>query len=212
VYARQVDDQTLTLFVAGRLLGNNLLMKDRETESSWSQMLGEAVAGPLKEKKLQPIPAVMTDWQSWSKHHPEGTVVVISRNTESYVRESFKPYREFVLGVVVNDKATAWRFDLLAKTPARNDQLGDKPVLIAFDPKSAIARVYERELGGRVLTFRLIDDQLIDEETGSTWDPVVGLAVSGPLEGQHLSPLPAIVTYSSAWKDFHPLSQIYSGE
>jgi len=212
VYARQVDDQTLTLFVAGRLLGNNLVMQDRETESYWSHMLGEAGAGPLKGKKLQQVPAVMTDWQSWSKHHPEGTVVVLRRNTTSYVRESFKPDREFVLGVVLNDKATAWSFDLLAKTPARNDQLGDKPVLVAFDPKSATARVYERELGGRVLTFHLIDDQLTDQETGSTWDPVVGLAVAGPLEGQHLLPLPAIVSYTNAWKDIHPHSQICSAE
>ena len=212
MYARQVKDRTLTLFVAGRLLGNNLVMQDRETESYWSHMLGEAEAGPLKGKKLQQIPAVMTDWQSWSRHHPEGTAVVLKRNTASYVRESFKPAREFVLGVVLNEKATAWSFDLLAKTPARNDRLGEMPVLVAFDPKSATARVYERELGGRVLTFRLMDDQLTDQETGSTWDPVVGLAVAGHLEGQHLVPLPAIVSYASAWKDFHPLSQIYSAE
>ena len=212
MYARQVKNRTLTLFVAGRLLGNNLVMQDRETESYWSHMLGEAEAGPLKGEKLQQISAVLTDWQSWSEHHPEGTVVVLTRNTTSYVRESFKPDRRFVLGVVVNEQAAAWSFDLFAKTPARNDRLGEMPVLVAFDPKSATARVYEREIGGRVLTFRLSDDQLIDQETGSTWDPVVGLAVTGPLKGTHLRPLPAIVSSSSAWKDFHPLSQIYSAE
>jgi hypothetical protein len=212
VYARQVDDKTLTLFVSGYLLDNNLVMQDQETKTYWSHLLGEAKVGPLKGKMLQQIPAVMTDWQSWSKHHPEGTVVVLSRNSKSYRRESFNPPDLFVLGVVVNEKATAWRLDLLAKTPVRNDRLGDKPVLVVFDRTSFTARVYERELGGRVLTFRLIDDQLADQESGSTWDPVVGLAVTGPLKGKHLLPLPAVVSYYSAWKDFHPISQIYSAE
>jgi len=212
VYARQVDDQTLTLFVSGYLLDDSLVMQDQETKTYWSHMLGEAKAGPLKGKKLQQLPAVVTDWQSWSKHHPEGTVVVLSRHTESYRRESFNPAHQFVLGVVVNEKATAWRFDLLAKTPVRNDRLGDKPILVVFDRKSAAARVYERELGDRVLTFRMMDDQLTDQESGSAWDPVAGLAVAGPLKGKHLLPLSAFVCYYSAWKDFHPTSQIYSAE
>jgi len=175
-------------------------------------MLGEAKAGPLKGKKLQQLPAVVTDWRSWSKHHPEGSVVVISRHTESYRRKSFIPPDQFVLGAVVNEKATAWRFDLLAKMPVRNERLGDKPVLVVFDRRSLAARLYERELGGRLLTFHLTDDQLTDQETSTTWDPAIGLAVAGPLKGKHLLPLPAFVCYYSAWKDFHPASQIYSAE
>ena len=212
VYARQVDDKTLTMFVSGYLLDDSLVMQDQETKTYWSHMLGDAKAGPLKGKKLQQIPAVMSDWESWSKQHPQGTVVLLKRNTESYRRESFNSPHQFVLGVVVNEKAAAWRFDLLAQTPARNDQLGDKPVLVVFDQKSFTARVYERELGGRMLTFRMIDAQLTDQESGSTWDPVVGLAVTGPLKGEHLLPFPATVCYYSAWKDFHPLSKIYSAE
>jgi hypothetical protein len=210
VYARQVDDKTLTLFVSGYLSDDSLVMQDQETKSYWSQILGEAKAGPLKGKKLQPVPAVLTDWQTWSKGHPHGTVVVLSRTSETFRREALHPPLGLVLGIVAGDKATAWRFDLLAKTPVRNDQLGDKPVLVVFHEESFTARVYERELDGRVLTFRLMDDQLTDQETGSTWDAIVGLAVAGPLKGKHLTPLPAIVSASSAWKAFHPLSKIYS--
>jgi hypothetical protein len=57
-----------------------------------------------------------------------------------------------------------------------------------------------------------MDDHLTDQESGSAWDPVAGLAVAGPLKGKRLVPLPAIVCYSSAWRDFHPLSQIYTAE
>jgi hypothetical protein len=212
VYARQVDDKTLTLFVSGYLLHDSLVMQDQETNSYWSQILGEAKAGPLKGKKLQPIPAVVTDWQSWSKQHPEATVVVLDRHSTSYRRQSFDPPRQFVLGVVINEKVAAWRLDLLAKTPVRNEQVGENPLLITFDQKSDTARVYERGLDGRTLTFRLMDHQLTDQETGSTWDPVVGRAVAGTLKGKHLLPLPATVCYADAWKDFHPGSEIHSAE
>jgi hypothetical protein len=212
VYSRQVDDKTLTLFVSGYLLDHNLVMQDQETKTYWSHMLGEAKAGPLKGKKLQPIAAVLTDWQSWSQHHPGGTVVVLDRNNDKYRRTALASYQDFVLGVVVKEKAAAWPLDLLAKTPLRNDQPGGEPVLVLFDPESVTARVYARELGGRLLTFHRVNDQLIDRETGSTWDAVEGRAVTGPLQGEHLTPLPAIVCYTSAWKDFYPLSQIYSAE
>src|SRR5262249_25220658 len=117
-------------------------MQDQETNSYWSQILGEAKAGPLKGKKLQPIPAVVTDWQSWSKQHSEATVVVLDRHTTSYGRKSFDPPGQFVLGAVINEKATAWRLDLLAKTPVRNEQMGDKPLLVTFDQYSVTARIY----------------------------------------------------------------------
>ncbi len=212
MYAREVEGKTLTLAVSGYLWNDSLVMQDQETKTYWSHILGEAKSGPLKGKKLKPIPSVMTDWESWSQRHPDGTVVVLSRTSEDYRRESFDRLSRFVLGVVVNDKATAWSFDLLDKTPARNDRLGNKPVLVAFDRKSVTARLYERELGGRVLTFRLVDERLTDQETGSTWDPVVGRAVAGPLQGKFLVPLPAIVSYDDVWKAFHPRSEIHSRE
>jgi hypothetical protein len=70
---------------------------------------------------------------------------------------------------------------------------------------------YERELGGRLRTFHLIDEQLTDQETSTTWAPAIGLAVAGPLKGKHLPPLPAFVCYYSACKGFHPTSQSLFG-
>jgi len=209
VYARQVDDKTLTLFVSGYMSEESLVMQDQETKSYWSQILGEAKAGPLKGKKLEVIPAVLTDWRNWSQRHPEGTVVMLSRITEGFRRELLSSRLGLVLGIVVNNKATAWRFDILAKTPMRNELLGDKPVLVVFDEKSFTARIYERELDGRALRFHLVDNQLTDRETRSTWDAVAGLAVAGPLKGKRLPPLPAMVSSASAWKTFHPNSTVY---
>ena len=45
VYSRQVDGKILTFFTSGVLYGENMVMKDQETDSDWPQMLGEASAG-----------------------------------------------------------------------------------------------------------------------------------------------------------------------
>lgn len=52
---------------------------------------------------------------------------------------------------------------------------------------------------GRTLTFRGKDGQLIDEETGSTWDIRGGLALDSPLRGQSLQPILGSTAYDWAW-------------
>ena len=47
MYDREVEDKELTFGVSGKLIRNVLVMYDRETESYWSQLLGEAVDGEL---------------------------------------------------------------------------------------------------------------------------------------------------------------------
>jgi hypothetical protein len=48
---------------------------------------------------------------------------------------------------------------------------------------------------------------LTDRETGSTWEPVTGRAVAGPLAGRHLVALPATVSFRDAWLRFFPRSE-----
>jgi len=67
-----------------------------------------------------------------------------------------------------------------------------------------------REAGGRTLAFRAKGETLGDQETGSTWDPVRGLAKSGPLKGESLQPVPSLSSYDWAWRDFYPDSEFYS--
>jgi hypothetical protein len=210
VYARDVDGQTLTLVVSGMLWQSSLVMMDQETRSLWSHLLGEAKRGPLKGKRLEQIPSVMTDWESWRKEHPDGSVVVLDRTHGAYTREFYARPERFVLGVVVDGQAKAWPFDLLQQTPARNDPVSGRPVLVAFDRTSVTARLYDRRFQERVLTFQMEGGKLTDQQTGSTWEPVSGRAVAGPLKGKYLTPLPAIVSYRKVWRAFHPQSELVS--
>ena len=65
-------------------------MYDRETDSLWSHLLGEAMKGPLKGSELKQIPSVMTDWKTWRTQHPESTVLWLSRTSHEYRREFYQ--------------------------------------------------------------------------------------------------------------------------
>ena len=60
----------MTFGVSGKLIMNSLVMYDRETESLWSQFLGEAVEGPLSGSSLELLPAQLTSWSAWREQHP----------------------------------------------------------------------------------------------------------------------------------------------
>jgi len=209
VYARRVNGQTLTFGVSGMLWNRSLVMYDPETDSLWSHILGEAMHGPLKGKQLEQVPSVMTDWQTWRNGHPESTVVTLSRTSREYRREFYRQPERFVLGLIDAGNAKAWGFDRLRRNPVVNDLVGDRPVVIAYDEASVTARMYDRGLGQRRLTFRNQDGKMVDSETGSTWNPLTGQAVTGPMAGKHLQALPAIVSYKKTWYQFHPESEAY---
>lgn len=208
MYAREVEGKKLTLGVSGMLWNRSLVMYDQETNSLWSHILGEAMQGPLRGKRLQQLPSVMTDWDTWRKQHPDGSVAMLTRTSREFTRAFYTRPDRFVLGVVLEDKVKAWGLDLLARNPAVNDKVGQTPVLAAFDRASVTARLFDRRLEDRVLNFKVEKDRLVDQETGSTWDPVSGRARSGPLEGKSLKALPGIMSFRDAWLGFHPRSEM----
>jgi hypothetical protein len=183
-------------------------MYDQETNSYWSHILGEAKQSPLRGKTLEPVSSVMTDWKNWSKRHPDGTVALLSRTSQEYRTEFYHNPEVFVLGIAGGGKAKAWGFDALSRTPAVNEQWDGQPVVVLFDRPSVTARLYSRKLQDRVLTFEAAGEAVKDKETGSTWEPVTGRDVAGPLAGQHLTALPAIVSYRNTWLQFHPRSEV----
>ncbi len=66
------------LRTSGLLIRSNKVMYDVNTFSVFDTFLGNAVTGPLAEKKLKLKQAsvVTTDWGTWKKAHPQTTVLV----------------------------------------------------------------------------------------------------------------------------------------
>jgi hypothetical protein len=207
VYAREVDGKTLTFGVSGLLWNRSLVMYDKETGGYWSHILGEAKQGPLRGKRLEQIPSVMTDWKTWSREHPDGTVVLLRRTSKEYSTEFYRQPEQFVLGLAQGGKSKAWGFDELVKSPALNDTFDGQPVAVLFDRDSVTARLYSRQVNDRTLAFEVSAGRIKDRETGSTWEPVTGRAVDGSLKGACLKALPAVVSYRKTWQAFHPNSE-----
>ncbi len=212
MYARQVGDETLTFTVSGKLWKRSLVMQDLESKTFWSHLLGEAMEGKLKGTQLQQIPSQMTDWQSWRATHPETTVVAMSRTSKDFQKEFYRDPARFVLGLVDGGTAKAWPFDKLVATPVVNDQHADVPLVVLFDSASKTALAFDRRIADRTLTFGTRDGKVMDRETKSSWNGLTGTATTGPLAGTSLKPLPAIVSFTVAWKAFHPSSVIFTGQ
>jgi hypothetical protein len=83
-----------------------------------------------------------------------------------------------------------WSLVILMVSPlaVQNTVLNGEPVLTAFDLSTSRGYVYSRQVNERVLTFRLAGKRVLDAQTGSLWDLVIGKAISGNYEGQSFLP------------------------
>jgi Protein of unknown function (DUF3179) len=216
VYARRVEDHTLTFYVAGYLYGENMVIKDMETGSNWPQMAGEALDGPLKGKSLDRMPMVWTDWKSWRTDHPETTLAKLTQ-TVDYYRHDSEPaglafqtrlFSNFQWGFVRQGKALSWPLKEFASLPAVNDTFEGLPLVVVYDSRSVTIAAFERRLGDTELTFHWGAEGLVDDQTSSVWDPVTGRAIRGKLTDRRLTPVAGIVSHIRAWRSLHPETEV----
>jgi hypothetical protein len=229
VYSREVEGQELTFGVSGKLIMNVLVMFDRQTDTLWSQLLGEAVEGPLKGAKLEFVPAVHTKWSEWKEQHPE-TLALVKGYPGSYT--SYSRYyannsagvlgetviddrlrtKQQVIGVEINGDAVAYPFFAIGREETLvNDEVGDEPVLVVFDMDATSGIVFNRRTqDGEILTFNVEDGLILtDEQTGSSWDGLTGSAIDGPLQGAQLDRIKSTKSFWFGWKDFYPDTRVY---
>lgn len=206
VHDRRIDGQTYVFGNFGGLYMNAMTWWDHKTESVWSQPWGRAIQGELKGVELFLLPSQLTTWGQWKAEHPDTLVMNTGYSRLTVFRQTFNP--DFVIGLILAEQAKAFYYRDVEAAGVVNDFVGDIPVLVWAAESNFHA--YIRQMDDRVLTFRLEDGELIDEETGSTWDPARGLATSGPLTGQGLQSVPSSSAYDWAWLDFYPDSTFYS--
>ena len=212
VYARQVKDRKLTFAVSGMLWQSNLVMMDQESGGLWSQILGTCMQGPLEGAQLATLPSTMTDWNTWRRHHPRTTVLVMPRTSERFRREIYREASKYVLGVASGRKARAWPFDQLYFVPVLNDSFLGVPIVVAFHSESGSAYIYDRRVDGQTLSFTFRNGALVDEQTGTKWSWATGKARTGELHDRQLKPLVGLVSYRRAWEEFHPKSQFWGAQ
>ncbi len=61
-FKRELDRRMLSFGTSGMLYADNLVMYDRQTESLWPQLTGQASIGMLTGKQLTAIPMGVVGW------------------------------------------------------------------------------------------------------------------------------------------------------
>ena len=231
VYDRRVGGEALEFGVSGKLVMNDLVMYDRQSDSLWQQILGEGITGRYKGTRLTPVAATQTTWSQWREAHP--TTLVLDKkggyggdsyggyydDRSSGVLGSFEsndllPAKAFVLGLVLEDEPKAYPFQELARLPLVHDTVGGRGIVIVYDERSGTAVVFDRQLDGDLLTFefeRHVEGDLLlrDTATHSLWSGLSGKAVEGPLSGTALRQLPSFYAFWFAWSDFYVNTGLY---
>ncbi len=135
------------------------------------------------------------------------------------------PPMERVLSVSHGETNKVYPFLSLREQPLVNDTVGDIDVIVfatgellsvldssmITDSRMLVeATAWNRKLASvdMPLTFRLDNDFIVDDQTGSRWD-VLGKAISGKLKGEQLPAVDSGVHFAFAWMAFNPQSEIF---
>ena len=190
-FSANVSGMETDFGVSGLLYNSDVLLYDRQTESLWSQMMSQAISGPMKGTRLTMLPLVHTTWSEWRAEHPD--THVLSRENESgrdYDRDPYAGYedssgiwfpvakkdpryhpKEPVLGLEIEGRFKAYPFAELSRTKGEvGDRFADREFVVRYSPDSRSARIIGKD--GREL--------------------------------------PTVQSYWFAWYAFHPETEVYT--
>jgi hypothetical protein len=190
VFKRTVEGAVLDFGVSGFLRNSDLVMFDRQTESWWQQVTGEALVGAYSGTVLDVVPASTIAFSEFKDSHPDG--LVLSRETghnRDYGRSPYGGYDaagsdpflfdgvvderldavDRVVAVEIGDDVAAYAFSRLADEPAVNDTVGGVPIVVLYRPgvaspldRSSIPE--SRDVGQGVAFERTLDRRVLTFE------------------------------------------------
>lgn len=96
VFDRRVRGGVLTFGVSGMLRGSDMVMFDRQTESLWQQITGEALVGSFTGTRLSIVPSQTVPFETFAKQFPNGRV--LSRETGHRRPYGRSPYAGYESG------------------------------------------------------------------------------------------------------------------
>jgi len=213
-----------TFGVSGRLINNNLVMYDRETETWWPQILATAIPGPWNEDpevaSLREFRLVWTTWGRWRELHPNTRVLSedtgFARNYDDDPYGTYNPKggyytdrdtlfprlnhndrfhpKAVVLGARTNEDAAAFPKETLRERGTIEGNLGGDPIVSAYDPRLDTGCVYRNP---EDVTITVEGDRT--RVDGSTFDP-------------DALPLDRVYAFDAmwfAWHGFYPDTNVY---
>lgn len=146
MYSRQYGQTTLQFEASGGLLHGALVMQDRETDTYWSIMTGEAIAGEMAGTPLEELPVgEKTRWKDWVRKHPDTVVLSVGgkEDTDNAYADYYESDRGF-RGIQAQDSR------LKDKQPVYAFRLGPTEYAV---PSEAVEGGKIMEIDGSILFF-----------------------------------------------------------
>lgn len=186
-FDRRLEGRVLDFGTTGKLRFSDLVMYDRQTESWWQQVTGEAIVGGLTGKRLRFLPAQIISWDTFRAHFPAGRV--LNRSTghaRSYGQNPYVGYddvnaspflfrgprdarlrpMERVVTVSIGNEDMAYPFSVLEKVRVANDVVGGRPIVVMFAKGVASALdgssiADSRDIGTSAVFERTLDGRVL---------------------------------------------------
>ncbi len=151
VYDRRIKGKEYSFGVSGMLRYSNMIMYDRQTESWWQQLTGQAIVGDMVDSHLLSIPAQIISFEQFRSAYKDG--VILSRKTGYRRRYGKNPYTgyddinkspflyhgkndnrlrpmEKLIAVTINKKNKAYPYSKTVKEQVINDNIAGKTIVV----------------------------------------------------------------------------------
>ena len=222
MYGRTFDDRELNFEPSGGLLHDALVMQDRETDSYWSIITGDALAGEFRGSPLRELPiGVKMPFGQWVERHPDTLVLSVDgvEHDETDPYENYFSSEEGFRGHVASDARLA------TKTPVYGVRIAGESLAVVLDQVEGGATF---DIGDRQLfLYRSIDAALFEStrafsagighivRAGERWHHVPSGAVFDTVAGRFVSnsgsgpePLDGFDTFWFHWSETHPGTRV----
>lgn len=183
----------ITFGISGLLYNSDVLLFDRQTDSLWSQIMGQAVTGPMKNTTLDLLPSRHTTWAAWREIHPD--TLVLSADTGYTRNYDTSPYLGY-------ERSNRLMFDV----EYRNRAYDNKSLVLGLSIGDQHRAYPFEEL--RVRGDERFTDEFAEQELTVVWSEAANSAHVLDETGVEL---PTVLAYWFAWYAFHPDTEIFRG-
>ena len=155
MYGRDYDGKTLNFEASGGLTNASLVMQDKQTDTYWSLMKGQAMAGTMKGQSLNELPiGEKTTWKKWRTKHPNTKVLSVdSKEDAPDMYQDYIRNQNGFRGLNAKDRR------LETKTPIFAFRHGEKTYAVPYSAFQS-GGVFDLPDGSQVFLYRAVNDDL----------------------------------------------------
>ncbi len=153
VFERTLDGTVYDFGVSGNLRNSDLIMWDRQTQSWWQQLTGEAIAGELAGAQLRFVPAQIVSWIAFADEYPDALTLDRPGFSRAYGRNPYPyydnldsypflfydeadprlPAKQRVAAVEIDGDAAAFPYPVLAEERVVHHEVGGEEIVVFFE-------------------------------------------------------------------------------